>query len=117
MDKYYRLSCQGGDEDGWLVSGEKLEGDISATLQDWAGDDLGAWGYGDGGTRCANHAVGAHTEDGCEDCVDADYAAVWERIDRWAKQTAPRVAAGLLTTDRETIRRGDRSLWFRLREA
>ncbi len=86
MDKHYRLTCSGGDADGWLVSDETLEGDISATLQDWAGDDLGAWGYGDGSTRCANHAVGAFPEDGCEDYADADYAAVWERIDKWASQ-------------------------------
>ncbi len=117
MDRYYRLICGGGDANGWLVSDETLEGDISATLQDWAGDDLGAWGYGNGRTRCANHAVGAYPEDGCEDCADADYAAAWERIDEWASQTAPRVAAELLANERDTITRADRSLSFRLREA
>ncbi len=114
MDKHYRLVCSGGDADGWLVSDETLEGDISAT---WAGDDLGAWEYGDGRTRCANYAAGAYPEDGCEDCADADYAAGWERIDEWASHAAPRVAAELRAKDHETIRRADRSLSFRLQEA
>ncbi len=41
MDKYFRLSCSGGDTDGWLVWDGNLEDEIGATLE-LAQDDLGA---------------------------------------------------------------------------
>jgi hypothetical protein len=120
MDKYFRLSCSGGDADGWLVSDGNLEDEIAATLESWAQDDLGAWGYGDVGpkaTYCASHTHETYPQDGCEDCWTADRDATYERIELWAKEQAPGVAAELLANERDTIRRGDRSLSFRLREA
>ncbi len=67
MDKYFRLSCSGGDADGWLVSDGNLEDEIAATLESWAQDDLGAWGYGDQHRRGDPvHAIGVR------DGVDLD---------------------------------------------
>jgi hypothetical protein len=120
MDEYFRLSCSGGDADGWLVSNENLEDEIASTLESWAQDDLGAWGYGDVGpdaTYCANHTHETYPRDGCEDCSTADRDAAYQRIELWAKRQAPGVAAELFANDRDTIRRGDRSLSFRLRQA
>lgn len=120
MDRYYRLSCAGGDADGWLVSDGNLEDEIAGTLESWAADDLGAWGYGDVGpsaTYCPNHTFETYPEDGCDDCWKADHEAAFERIERWAKGVAPGIAGQLLANERESIRHGDRTFWFRLREA
>lgn len=120
MDRHYWLSCKDGHATGWLVSEENLEDEIAATLQDWARDDLGAWGYGEVGpsaTYCANHTFETYPEEGCEDCWEADLEAASERIERWAKGMARGIAGELLVHERHAIRRGDRSFWFRLREA
>jgi hypothetical protein len=97
------MTCGGAGGEWWLVHDVKDE--LRQSREEWALDDLGAFGYGD------------EPGPGCENCWKEHHGRSVERAWLWAEKTAEVLTPGLAREGCAFTLLGEQRIWFRVRAA
>lgn len=123
-EPHMEMTCTGAGGEWWLVL--DLEDELRRSLEEFANDNIGEFGYGsEDGPGCDKHGGQLREEQlpaelkegrsGCIDCLDEYRRVFAERAELWAKETAPVYATELERRDHVQVRLGREQITYRVR--
>ena len=114
----YEMTCTGAEGQWWPCGDqEEVFEDFVATLEEFAKEDEGYFGYGDDEPqfRCGPHQIGPYNSE-CMDCFYQMNEVIMYRIDNWALRMAEDYIDELIGENHVTVKLGDNRIVVRIRE-